>query len=103
MRRRMAREFDADACVRIGNIAQFMFDISCHNLLLDRPCVIDAISYVAEGPIVGADMKRPEPFKKYLKFRWQREVRIMWGGENVSPKGRVITVPSIIPLLKRIY
>ena len=95
----MAEKFDADVCVRIDDPRAFMLALSESPLLAGRPFGQKNVSYVDTNDFF--DYLGTDGFSKLKKFEWQKEFRILWGGE-VPETGSVIEVPAIIPLLSRV-
>jgi hypothetical protein len=98
---RMANDFSYDACVRIGDFAKFGELISSHPSLQGRFHGLDRVTYKAS--IAVDDLSETGVFVKQMKYGWQKETRIVWGGDNIPETGHVIEVPSIIPLLRRVF
>lgn len=101
LRVRMARDFDADACVRIKNIPLFISYLCDHPLLKGTTCASGRVRYEENNKVkefLGNDV-----LLKKREYGWQREFRIIWAGNNIPATGAIIEVPSITPLLQRIF
>jgi hypothetical protein len=101
LRRRMALDFYADACIEISDPASFARAISSHPKLAGRNFGMDHVRYVAEN--VSKEIKGEDsPYEKLHRFGWQRETRIIWDA-NDSDEALIIDVPAVRPLLKRLF
>jgi hypothetical protein len=101
LKARMASEFDADACVRINDAAFFDAALCEHPFLVGRLHAVNFVSYVSTK--IVREFSGNDPFQKELTYRWQREVRFIWQSKANEIKGEIINLPSIVPLLKRLY
>jgi hypothetical protein len=100
LRKRMAADFDADACIRIDDAAEFAKGIAAHEKFSKFPYYGNNVHYVA-----SYDTKEHsgiDPFTKLNKYRWQKEFRLVWTDDNARD-GIVIEVPPITSLLRRMY
>jgi hypothetical protein len=95
---KMAEVFNANACVKINDPVKFMEIITQCEPFKGRDFYLKNATYVSTNEF--SDFGHADAFKKLEKFAWQREFRIIWGGE--PPKaGVIIDVPEIVPLLSR--
>lgn len=101
LRKRMADDFDADACIRIGDATEFAKAISAHPSFQKFDYYGNPLRYVPSYDSKG--FSSIDPFAKLFEFRWQKEFRLVWDDKDAPAEGVVIEVPAITPLLKRVY
>jgi len=101
MVQRMATDFDADSCVKISSLGDFAQKVSSHPFLRGRPWSATYVRYNPK-PVSIFDPEEDQAFRKDICFGWQREFRVVWGGDDIPNTGEVIDVPGITPLLKKV-
>jgi hypothetical protein len=102
LKSRMFDDFGADACVEIADIRVFAAILSDDPMLRSLRRQVGHVTYEDHVP---REYRGHDPFKKRLKFAWQKEIRIAWFGSGIPNDGQVIQVPSItnFGLLKQIF
>jgi hypothetical protein len=97
---RMKSDFDADACVKISDFVEFVRLISLH------PEIKGSLRKVAVSPVRYVQSKRTRkfeglnPFEKEAEaYSWQKEIRGVFEMKQAPKEGKLIAVPSAVPLL----
>lgn len=94
---RMAREFDANACICIHDPVKFFTAVTRHPLLSKTAGGLGDVVYNDEEE---AEFGGVDPMKKLTKFAWQKECRMIWEAQKTDV-GTIIEVPEIVSLISR--
>ena len=101
LRKRMKETFDADACVRINDLEAFGKALGRNELFRGHEIGAAYVRYISRN--VTAPFDGLSIFEKDTRFRWQKELRIAAWGKAVPDAGKVIQIPGISSLLRRMF
>lgn len=100
LKRRMSKDFEADACVVVNDPSALLEAFKSHPFLRERQMRAASVAYVPSKEV--KEFKGNDLFAKESDFSWQREFRIVWDGQVTDIKP-ILEIPEIIPILSRLY